>query len=153
MSATPGPSLNTCSSVSAFFPLRFLFGAFFRRSLIMSRAGSAPPQGGLALGAGSTLATTPPGLQFVAPPLFPGSTGSKGGAGQGLTTTRSVVPPPPSLEESSSVQTSKVTNSCPLHPLCPVGSHLPSIARHKVGAGGGFGPWHVATLSRGKACS
>lgn len=60
---------------------------------------------------------------------------------------------PPHLEESSSVQTRKVTNSCPLHPLSPVGSHLPSIARHKVGAGGGFGPRHVAVLSRRKACS
>lgn len=43
-------------ATARFFPLRFLSGAFFRGQplrLIMNRAGSAPPQGGLELGAGS----------------------------------------------------------------------------------------------------
>lgn len=101
-----------------FLPLRFLFGVSFRGqpSLIRSRAGSAPPQGGRALGAGSDCQHSPASatsehrkqVGLVDPTPHKGSPHLEGG----------------------SMQTRRVTSSGSL-----VGSH-PSLAGYEVGSSG-----------------
>lgn len=122
------------------------------RAVLIVRAGSAPPQGGLAR-CRKPVDSTPQGL------LCPKDSCSgphlcSWGA-QEARAEQARGPPPhrvsPLPEGSSSVQARKVTNSGSLHPLSPVGSHLPNPACHKVGGCGALGHSTSLCCQEGKS--